>query len=76
MEAKDKANEIINKFVEYTPTDEEFEVPNAKKCALILVRHILDVIDNKPDAKEWKGMDEYWQEVRWEIERSDEHNLD
>ena len=69
MEAKDKAKEIINKFIEYTPTDEEFEVPNAKKCALILVQHILEFIEYKPEEKELKGLKEYWLEVREEIKR-------
>ena len=69
MEAKEKAKEIINKFIEYTPTDKEFEVPNAKKCALILVQHILEFIEYKPDVKELEGLDEYWLEVRKEIKR-------
>jgi hypothetical protein len=64
MSPKEKAEEFIEKFVRYTPAEEEFEYPYAKQCALIAVDEILKALTNY-------DMDincDYWQKVKQEIE--------
>jgi hypothetical protein len=62
MEPKEKAEELVDKFIQYTPADSEFEYPYAKQCALIAVEQILEVIDSNYDY-------EYWDKVKSEIEK-------
>jgi hypothetical protein len=70
MTAKEKAKEFFDKYYivcqEYT---EEIQCSiQAKECALIAVDEILEVIEfNKYDDKYWEE-DEYWQEVKQEIQ--------
>ena len=66
MSPKEKAEEFIEKFVRYTPAEEEFEYPYAKQCALIAVDEIF-----KTGLLEGStlGINKiYWQEVKQEIE--------
>ena len=60
MKAKDKAEELVDKFVEYTPAEEEYEYPYAKQCALIAVDEIL--------LNCYEVMKPFWEEVKQEIE--------
>jgi hypothetical protein len=62
MTPKEKAEELVDKFVQYTPADSEFEYPYAKKCALIAVNEILEIIFSDYD---WQ----YWNEVKQELEK-------
>jgi hypothetical protein len=66
MSPKEKAEEFIEKFVRYTPAEEEFEYPYAKQCALIAVDEIF-----KTGLLEGSTLGinkKYWQEVKQEIE--------
>ena len=65
MKAKEKAEELVNKF--NLPSGlMSFE---RKECALIAVDEILEVIIfNKYDDKYWEE-EEYWEEVKQEIEK-------
>ena len=67
MTPKEKAEELVAKFIQYTPADSEFEYPYAKKCALIAVYEIKRCIDWHiyPLDKEWR----YWEEVKQELEK-------
>ena len=73
MTPKEKAEEFIEKFVRYTPAEEEFEYPYAKQCALIVVD---ELIENHNKMKDFLFSEigylitspDYWQEVKQEIE--------
>jgi hypothetical protein len=67
MTPKEKAEELVDKFLQYTPADSEFEYPYAKQCALIAVSEIKRCIDWHiyPLDKEWR----YWEEVKQELEK-------
>jgi hypothetical protein len=62
MTPKEKAEELVYKFVQYTPADSELEYPYAKQCALIAVQQILEIIFSDYD---WQ----YWNEVKQELEK-------
>ena len=67
IEPKEKAAELVNKFVQYTPAEEEIEYPFAKQCALIAVKEIKEAID----WHEYEYPDEeynYWEQVEKEIQ--------
>jgi hypothetical protein len=36
-----KANELVGKFMQYTPAEEQYEFPFAKECAIICVDEII-----------------------------------
>ena len=81
MTPKEKAEELVDKFLQYTPADSEFEYPYAKQCALIAVD---EIINSRNDDR---GFDDtlssvsneyytlqpmyftYWKEVKQEIEK-------
>jgi hypothetical protein len=67
MTPKEKAEELVDKFVQYTPADSELEYPYAKQCALIAVDEIRSCINwnQYPLDKEWG----YWDEVKQELEK-------
>jgi hypothetical protein len=73
MSPKEKAEEFIEKFVRYTPAEEEFEYPYAKQCALIAVDEVMEFMKMDDEYTEtvsnanskWVH---YWQEVKQEIE--------
>ena len=75
MSPKEKAEEFIEKFVRYTPAEEEFEYPYAKQCALIAVDEILNSFNNVFDdfvvesskTGGYRNMKNYWREVEREI---------
>lgn len=73
MTAKEKAQELINKYIEpaksyYSPIEWKEKNYKAKKCALIAVEEILD--DDMFDMSEelFVKRIEYWQQVKEEIE--------
>ena len=75
MTPKEKAIELFDKFTEDTmlfcPDNRIWEknIAGAKKCALIAVDEILEVIIfNKYDDKYWEE-EEYWEEVKQEINK-------
>ena len=75
MTAKDKAEELINKFVEHTKVYHEVlgwedYIDSAKKCALIAVDNIIlaNPHSNPFNTDVYSTMD-YWLEVKQEIEK-------
>jgi len=68
MTPKEKAEELVDKFIQYTPADSEFEYPYAKQCALIAVNEILSDYKNYllHANTEYKGL-MYWKEVKQEL---------
>ena len=70
MSPKEKADELFDKY-SYELSNHIFNgtFDIAKQCALIAVDEILEVIIfNKYDDKYWEE-EEYWQEVKQEIEK-------
>lgn len=67
MTPKEKAAELVNKFVQYTPAEEEIEYPFAKQCALIAVKEIKEAIDWHKYAYPIEEYD-YWEKVEQEIQ--------
>jgi len=74
MTPKEKAKELVDKFVQYTPADSELEYPYAKQCALIAVNQVVDEIitfDSKMSESNLFDKDlKYWYEVLKEIMKS------
>ena len=73
MTPKEKAEELVSKFMEFTPAEERYEYPYAVKCALIAVDEI--IADYRSyRIKHWTTleqaleMSEYWNEVKKEID--------
>ena len=62
---KEKAAELVNKFVQYTPAEEGTEYPFAKQCALIAVKEIIDWYEYEYPGETF---DYYWEQVEQEIE--------
>jgi hypothetical protein len=66
MTPKEKAEELINKFYRIIPLDKmTIDYNLAKKCALIAVDEILNVIEDEREGFNWKS---YYLEVKQEIE--------
>jgi hypothetical protein len=63
---KEKAKELVAKFTQYTPADEDIEYEYAKQCALIAVDEIIIAL-NFHQWQNTKQID-YYIEVRQEIE--------
>jgi hypothetical protein len=72
MTPKEKAKYLKDKFqkqIFFHVTDERLDINEAKGLALIAVDEILEVIIfNKYDDKYWEE-EEYWDEVKREIEK-------
>ena len=66
MKTIEKAEELVNKFIQYTPANEEFEFIYAKKCALIAVDEIIKEVTPKVSLYTYQL--QFWQEVKKEIE--------
>ena len=75
MIPKEKANELVNKFMEYSHTDfipyqggyqMDSQIENAKQCALIAVDEIIQEMNSVMLPNPFK---QYWQEVKQEIEQ-------
>jgi hypothetical protein len=72
MSPKEKAEDLIEKFVRYTPAEEEFEYPYAKQCALIAVDEILENFGLLTEGKKHYAAYytiQFYQEVKKEIEK-------
>lgn len=72
MTAKEKAQELVNKYINlfYHPTEQYLDTGEAKKCALIAIDEILSLDFNiKCDATERCVMSiiDYYQKVKQEI---------
>lgn len=64
MTPKEKAEELVNKFLQYADTFHNGNMYNAKQCALIAVDEILNItLFYFEDEKK------YWQQVKQEIEK-------
>ena len=61
MKAKDKAKELVNKFLQIY----DGRVPQAKQSALICVDEILEIKSVYHSIE----LDNYWQEVKQEIKK-------
>jgi hypothetical protein len=65
MTPKEKAEELVNKFIQFTPAEEEFEYDYAKQCALIAVDELIyETQFEVPNIRQ-----RYWQEVKQEIKK-------
>ena len=72
MTPKEKTIKLIDKFIQYTPAEEAFELLYAKQCALILVDEVLKELDAETWGLEmYEAFDRqrYWQEVKKELEK-------
>jgi hypothetical protein len=74
MEAKDKAKELIDKFLNHVDDCSKtsyFEYENAKQCALICVHEIIEEIQKvfTPKLAKLNGTYNYRQEVKQELEK-------
>ena len=65
MTPKEKAKELVDKYKFYLGNEQE-NIKEAKDCALIAVDEILDAIVGTYD---FDTLNEYWQEVKQEIEK-------
>ena len=75
MTPKEKAKELINKFIKPTikwnainGVDYYNDINTAKKCALIAVDEILSELTEIPYGLEYLNRLNYWLEVKQEIE--------
>ena len=73
MTHKEKAEELVDKFVQYTPADSEFEYPYAKQCALIAVDEMIiqngELILNGLDGDYYRKKNAFLFEIKQEIEK-------
>jgi hypothetical protein len=69
MTPKEKAEELVDKFVQYTPADSELEYPYAKQCALIAVDELRDAIDWDYYEGRMETEENYWEQVKQELEK-------
>ena len=68
MTPKEKAQELVDKFLQYTPV--EFEYEYAIQCALIVANEIMLAIpDSSDDDSPYNHELKYWQEVNQEINK-------
>ena len=69
MTPKEKAKELINKFLNSKPSSGSYvsiNTEHAKQCALICVDEIINQRPQLPSS--YTSTIEYWQEVKKEIE--------
>ncbi len=73
MNAKEKAQELIQKYIDIMPSlahqTGHSIIENAKKCALIAVDEILKIGWNLPHYDNVTGL-QYWQNVKSEISKT------
>jgi hypothetical protein len=58
MTHKEKAEELVDKFLAYTPADSEYEYPYAKECALLAVNEIINSLKCFAESDDWKQVKE------------------
>lgn len=69
MTPKEKAEELVNKFIQYVPAEEEFELDYAKQCALIAVDEMIHELTKSVSPSVHGFRHNYWEEVKQEIEK-------
>ena len=72
MTPKEKAIELVSRFLTYSNQFYDNDIIDAKECALIAVEEILPIIQSYEDALSASQKSdelEYWQEVKQEIEK-------
>jgi hypothetical protein len=73
MIPKEHAEELVDKFIQYTPADSEFEYPYAKQCALIavdeIIQEIIEIDSQMSEAGLFDKNLKYWKEVKLELEK-------
>ena len=69
MTPKEKAIELVNKFMSYADSNHYGSIASAKQCALIAVDEILKENLELPDEPETVVRYLFWQEVKQEIEK-------
>jgi hypothetical protein len=74
MKPKEKAEELIDKFENYSFMDIDKKISSfnsAKQCALIAVDEILEEFDHFPfnDDEYLTNNRQYWEQVKQEIEK-------
>ncbi len=75
MTPKKKAKELIDRFMEFTPADEELEYPYSVKCSIICVNEIIGGIISIIGSEKqfWrdgeKSQYEYYNEVLTELKK-------
>ena len=71
MTPQEKAEELVNKFVQFTPAEEDYEYPYAKQCALIAVDEIINNFGLFSEGKKHYcsyNTIEYYEQVKIEIQ--------
>ena len=69
MTPKEKARELVDKFMSYADSNHYGSIASAKQCALIAVDEIINANPNYPEFKENEGTPiRYWEVVKQEIE--------
>jgi hypothetical protein len=73
MTPKEKAHELINKFLLYSDDgdlkNKYWKIRNAKQCALIAVDEILDDDMYGMEEEYFENRIDYWEQVKQEIEK-------
>jgi hypothetical protein len=70
MTPKEKAKELTDKYIKYTPVKFDFE--NARQCALIAVDELIEshlLLTTTHDSKPSIRCKRYWQGVKIEINK-------
>ena len=62
---KQKANELVVKYLRIENTNDWWSTVPAKQCALIAVDEVISVIDAETNYKTW----EFYKQVKQEIEK-------
>lgn len=68
MNEKEKAKELVYKFMQYTPADEELELPYAKELSKITVNEIINNPHNTMRDLSEEIHNEFWESVLKEID--------
>jgi len=74
MTPKDKAKELVDKFIEHTMEFDELDgyvedKDNAKQCAWIAVDECIELLLNISPHMAFPQQVEYWQEIKHELDK-------
>jgi hypothetical protein len=70
MTAKEKANQLVNKFIKHSRAEKNLKpIESAKQCALIAVDEIMMALTVIPYGMQYLSAVDYWQNVKQEIEK-------
>jgi hypothetical protein len=69
MTPKEKAEELVDKFIPHTDSDwDKLDLENSKQCAIVAVDEIERAIDfDWMEVQNLEQQHRYWQQVRQEI---------